>query len=444
MIDQEAWQARVDARDVRIAVVGLGYVGLPVAVTFANVGFRVLGVERIEQRAATVRGGHNPIEGDEPGLSEALRRVVASGHLDATSDLAMVSSVDVVIVCVETPVESHDHRPRYAALEGAVRGAAEHVREGTLFIVESTLAPGTMEAFVRGWLESSSALIVGRTLSMGHCPERVMPGKLLQNLRTLSRVCGGDSPATSARMQSLYATIVEADLDAASCVTAEITKTAENTFRDVNIAFANELAKVCEAAGADFLEVRGLVNKSPGRNVLIAGAGVGGHCIPKDPWLFASSLPSGALALVPAARHVNDGMPLHLLELTGEALEAQGQSLEGATILVLGYAYLEESDDERNTPSEVLIEALRALGATVRIHDPFVHRFSGEIEVEAVDAIVIAVAHRAYRDLDWAALKERVKTPVLVDGRFVIEPSRVRDLGWEFRGIGRARRQAAS
>ncbi len=440
MIDQETWQTRIDARDVRIAVVGLGYVGLPVAVTFANAGFHVVGVERIEQRAAMVRGGHNPIEGDEPGLSEALRRVVSSGHLDATSELARVADVDVVIVCVETPVESHDHRPRYAALEGAVRGAAEHLRADALFIVESTLAPGTMEAFVRGWLESSCALVVGQTLSMGHCPERVMPGRLLPNLRTMSRVCGGDSPATSVRMKSLYATIVEAELDAASCVVAELTKTAENTFRDVNIAFANELAKVCEVAGADFLEVRGLVNKSPGRNVLIAGTGVGGHCIPKDPWLFASGLPSGALALVPAARLVNDGMPLHLLELVGEALAARGQSLEGARVLVLGYAYLEESDDERNTPSEVLVEALRALGADVRIHDPFVQRFSGEIDVVGVDAIVIAVAHRAYRDLDWAELQTRVKTPVLVDGRFVIEPSKVRQLGWEFRGIGRARR----
>lgn len=440
MSELEAWQSRIHARDVRIAVIGLGYVGLPVAVTFANAGFRVVGIERIEARAAMVRGGQNPIEGDEPGLADALRRVVSSGHLDASSDIARIAEVDVVIVCVETPVEAHDHRPRYAALEGAVRGAAAQLREGALFIVESTLAPGTMEGSVRAWLASSSKLEVGKTLGMGHCPERVMPGRLLQNLRTMSRVCGGDSPATSERMRALYATIVEAELDAASCVVAELTKTAENTFRDVNIAFANELAKVCEAAGADFLEVRGLVNKSPGRNVLIAGAGVGGHCIPKDPWLFASGLPSGALSLVPAARHVNDGMPLHLLALTREALAARGKDLATSTVLVLGFSYLEESDDERNTPSETLIEALRALGTNVRIHDPFVHRFAGPIDVQGVDAIILAVAHRAYKELDWAALKAQMNTPVLIDGRFVVEPQLMRDLGFEFRGIGRSKR----
>lgn len=439
MSSTEAWQTRVEARELRIAILGLGYVGLPVAVTFANAGFHVIGIERLESRAAMVRGGQNPIEGDEPGLADALRRVVSSGHLDASSDIACVALADVVIVCVETPVEAHDHRPRYAALEGAVRGAAAHLREGALFIVESTLAPGTMEGQVRLWLESSCPLRVGVTLGMGHCPERVMPGRLLQNLRTMSRVCGGDSPATSERMRALYKAIVEAEVDAASCVVAELTKTAENTFRDVNIAFANELAKVCEVAGADFLEVRALVNKSPGRNVLIAGAGVGGHCIPKDPWLFASALPTGALSLVPAARHVNDGMPLHLLELTRQALEARGQSLGNATVLVLGFSYLEESDDERNTPSEVLIEALSALGTNVRIHDPFVSRFAGPLEVGGVDAIVLAVAHRAYRDLDWATLKPTMRTPVLIDGRFVVEPQRMRDLGFEFRGIGRSR-----
>ncbi len=437
----EAFETRVRDRSLRLAVVGLGYVGLPVAATFAAAGFSVIGIERDEARAASIARGECPIGGDEPGLAALIADRMTKGLLTATTDAGALRDVDVVLVCVETPVESGHHRPAYRALEAAVRSIAASAKDGALVIVESTLSPGTMDTRVRIWLEGGEP--AGRTLSMGHCPERVMPGRLLANLRSMSRVCGGDSETTSRKMKSLYSTIVEAELDEAACVVAELTKTAENSYRDVNIAFANELARACESAGADFLEVRGLVNKSPGRNVLVAGLGVGGHCIPKDPWLLAAAVEESApLVLVPAARAVNDGMPLHVSRLVEEALRELGKHLSGARVAVLGFAYLAESDDERNSPSEALVTALTACGADVRVHDPFVTRFAGPLDdtLRDVDAIVIAVAHRAYESLDWLRVRTLVRTPALVDARFVITPELAHDAGFVFRGVGRGHR----
>ncbi len=434
--------ARIEARSARLAVVGLGYVGLPVAATFAAAGFHVVGVERDPARAAAISRGECPIGGDEPGLAELLTRVVGAGALTATVDPRALSEADVVLVCVETPVEPDHHRPAYVALESAIRTAATFLRPGSLLIVESTLSPGTMEHRVRSWL-AAGGKTVGVDIAMGHCPERVMPGRLLANLRSMSRVCGGDSPRTAEAMVALYRTIVTVELDPASCVVAELTKTAENAYRDVSIAFANELARVCEHSGADFLEVRRLVNKSPGRNVLLAGLGVGGHCIPKDPWLLAAAMhDERSLVLVPAARAANDDMPLHVCGLVEEALHEAGRELAGANVAVLGYAYLEESDDERNSPSEVLVTALAACGAHVHVHDPFVERFSRPLAdvVRDADAVVIAVAHKAYRDADWASLRATARAGALVDARFVITPEVARAGGWVFRGVGRGAR----
>jgi UDP-N-acetyl-D-mannosaminuronic acid dehydrogenase len=432
------FEARVEARSLRLVVVGLGYVGLPVAAAFASAGFHVTGLEKNAERAAAIARGECPIAGDEPGLAALIASEVARGRLTATAEPSVTKDADVVIVCVDTPVEA-SHRPAYLALRGALEALAPSVKSGALVIVESTLSPGTMDRLVRPLLETSGA-VVGATLALGHCPERVMPGRLLANLRAMSRVCGGDSPDTSRKMKALYRTIVEAELDEASCVVAELTKTAENAYRDVNIAFANELARVCEEAGADFLDVRGLVNKSPGRNVLLAGLGVGGHCIPKDPWLLAAAVgEADSLVLVPAARAVNDDMPLHVSGLVEDALRALGKGIASARVAVLGYAYLEESDDERNSPSEALVTALSACGAEVRVHDPFVARFAGELTevVRDVDAVVIAVAHRAYKEMDLAQIRSLVRTPALIDARFVVTPALARSHGFAFRGVGR-------
>jgi UDP-N-acetyl-D-mannosaminuronic acid dehydrogenase len=233
--------------------------------------------------------------------------------------------------------------------------------------------------------------------------------------------------------------MVLADLDPTDCITAELVKTTENAYRDVQIAFANEVALICEAVGGDVWKVRELVNKSPFRNMHLPGAGVGGHCIPKDPWLLAYGVEGKnvPLRIIPAARAVNDSMPLHVVDLLQDALRSQGKDLVGTKILVLGYAYLEDSDDTRNSPSEVLVKRLQELGAEVVIHDPYAEEYQGDIYERAVDcdAILLMVAHSVYRNLNLERLKVLLKTHILVDGRNLVDPKKAQKAGFHYRGI---------
>jgi UDP-N-acetyl-D-mannosaminuronic acid dehydrogenase len=245
-------------------------------------------------------------------------------------------------------------------------------------------------------------------------------------------------------MIRLYRHIVAADLDQADCVTAEMVKTTENAYRDVQIAFANEIALICEMVGADVWQVRELVNKSPGRNLHLPGAGVGGHCIPTDPWLLVhSTTGKGAPpSLIPTARQLNDGMPLHMADLLTEALFEVGRPLRDARIAILGYSYLENSDDTRNSPSQQLEARLQQLGVQVAIHDPYLPEYQAEINdvIRGVDAIILMVGHDQYQTLDLRAIKPLLNHAILIDGRKIFEPEAAHQAGFIFRGIGRGRR----
>ena len=440
-------QDKLERRSATIGVVGLGMVGLPVACTFAQAGFNVVGVDLKAERVRSINAGRVPMTSDEPGLAELLATVVEREQLHATSDYRELALADVVTLNVETPVDNQ-HRPDDTALRAACSSLGAVLKAGALVIVESTVAPGTTEKVVRPLLEQASGLRChtndlsdNQTPSffLGACPERITPGKLLYNLRHVGRVCGGMTPVTAQAMLTLYGQIVAAELDATDPLTAELVKTAENAYRDVQIAFANEVALICEASGADVWRVRELVNKTPGRQMHLPGAGVGGHCIPKDPWLLAHAAQGQApLHVIPAARVVNEAMPLHVADLTCESLGEVGRALAQARVAVLGYAYLEESDDGRNSPSEALVVRLRELGAVVTIHDPFVSEYQGDLwaRVHGCDAAVVMVAHGAYRALDLAALKAALRTPVLVDGRHVFDATRARAAGLVYRCVG--------
>lgn len=312
---------KIKAKEAKIAVVGLGYVGTPVAALFADAGFSVLGVDIQDEKIEKINKGVNPIEGKEPGLKELVARVVEVGNLKASSDYSQLKNVDVILVSVETPVDDKTKTPNYVALRSAVEGIGKNMKKGAMVIIESTIAPRTMLDVALPVLEKASGLKVNRGFMLAHCPERVTPGRLIRNIRTCARVVGVFNPATGEAAKALYSHIVEAEIDITDTLTAEIVKTAENTYRDVQIAFANELALVCEALGADFWKVRELVNKSPHRHVHEAGAGVGGHCIPKDSWLLIAPLKGKLKAkIITDARHINDSMPQHMVELLESGL----------------------------------------------------------------------------------------------------------------------------
>jgi UDP-N-acetyl-D-mannosaminuronic acid dehydrogenase len=311
----------------------------------------------------------------------------------------------------------------------------------TLVVVESTIPPRTMCNDVVPVLEQVSGLSALHDFWAGCCPERVMPGKLLANLGACSRVMGGWTPEAGRVGAAFYRTLTTGEIDVTNCLTAEMVKTAENAYRDVQIAFANEVALLCEDYGADVYEVRTLVNKSPHRDMHMPGAGVGGHCIPKDPWLLvANAARSTPVRIIPAARAVNDFMPQHIGELAREALAEHGRDLATSRIAVLGYAYLENSDDIRNSPTADLVGWLRDQGASVVVHDPHVPGLQGALTDVARDAdcLVLMVAHDAYRDLDLGQMAAAMRTRALVDGRHLFRSTSVAAAGLSYRCIGSA------
>ena len=426
---------KIENRSAKLAVIGLGYVGLPVAALFAKKGFQVVGVDVKQDRVDLINKGVSPIEGKEPGLAELIREVAESGVFHATIDYKELCDADVILIDVETPV-NEDHVPEYQALRSAVKSLSFVLKNGALVVVESTVMPGTVRNVVLPIIEKETGMVCNQDFFLGNCPERVMPGKLLHNLGKMSRIAGGGTQETAVLMADLYSIIVEAEVDTADWITAEIVKTAENTYRDVQIAFANEVALICEALGADVWRVRELVRKSPGREMLLPGAGVGGHCIPKDPWLLASSVREFdvPVRLIPAAREINFRMPEHVFDL----LKNQIKDFKEKRILILGYAYLSDSDDVRNSPSEELVKLIKKTGAKIVIHDPFIKEYSGNVIEKAknCDAVVLMTAHSEYETIDLKQLKRAMHTPLIIDSRNILDRKQVTSAGLELIRLG--------
>jgi len=420
----------IEDRTANVVVLGLGYVGLPVACLFAEAGFPVVGIRRSREKVDLINQGICPIEGREPGLPELVAQVVSEGRFRATIDYGVCRDAQVVLIAVETPVDPVTKKPGYQALRGALTDLGRHLSRGAMVVIESTVAPGTMAQIVGPILQETSGLRVGTDFFLVNCPERVMPGKLLKNIREMHRVVGGMSPEAAQLAVAFYRAVVVSDLDPVDCLTAELVKTMENAYRDVQIAFANEMALLCEDMGADVWQVRELVNKAPYRDMHLPGAGVGGHCIPKDGWLMiANASDRFQPRITPIARAINDGMPLHMADLTVEALREAGVKTADARIAVLGYAYLENSDDTRNSPSEVLVARLRELGAEVAIHDPWVQEYQGDLQevMQGCDAAVMMVKHDQYVQLDPMELIRWLKHPVIVDGRQVFHLEQIQN-----------------
>ncbi len=429
---------------VKVAVVGLGYVGVPVAAMVAATGVRVVGIDIDPAKVKAVAAGRNPLRGREPGLSPLLKKQVREGRLKAVTDPTAVRSADVVVVSVETPIDLVRHRPDHRALKAALASLGPHLKRGGLVSIESTIAPGTMMRVVRPTLERSSRKRVGRDLHVVHCPERVTAGKLLHNLAHLHRVLGVQDDRAARRAISFYRRFVEGEIHLTDWTTAEVVKTAENTYWDVQIAFANEIALISEDLGVDAYQVRELVNTCPFRAMLIPGVGVGGHCIPKDPWLLVSSARRVRPSLIPVARAVNDAVPKRMARLVEEALKASGRRIRGARIAILGFAYREGTEDTRNAPAKPLVRELRRRGAEVVIHDPLARSEEGfpilrnlKSAVKGADCLAVVTAHDVYRSLALASLGRSMRRRVIVDGRNLFEGPEVAKAGFLYRGIGK-------
>ena len=438
----------------KIAVIGMGYVGVPVAALLADQkGFDVTGIQRRSQRSGwkieVLNAGKSPFEGDEPGLDALIKRVVKKGRFRVTDDFSVIRDMDIVLIDVQTPTDGADHKPRYLSLKEVSRYVGSFIKRRTLVVIESTVAPGTTQFVVRPLLERKSGLKAGKDFYLAYSYERIMPGRLLDYIINLPRIVGGVNGKSRDKAVEMYRRIVKAKILATDVLTAETSKTMENAYRDVNIAFANEMAMVCESLGIDVYEVRDLVNSRAERHMHVPGIGVGGHCLPKDTWLLNYGVNKyGKVPINPEfvqlARKINDFMPTHATQMVRTLLASKRIRLRDAKIAVLGVAYLENSDDVRNTPAYDVIRELEAFGAEVVAHDPYVRTFP-EAEllrkmddvVRGADCVVISTRHKPYFRLNLKKLKSLMRTPIIVDGRNVLDRAKAEKAGFVYKGIGK-------
>lgn len=373
-----------------VCVYGLGYIGLPTAAVLADSGHDVTGYDVDPDLLQSLRDGTVPVE--EQGLDGLVADVVASGAL-SLSDTAVEAEYHVI--CVPTPLDSGRQSADLGSVEAATEDVADRLTPGATVVLESTVPPGTTAERVKPILESSG-LVVGDDFGLVFSPETVLPGNILQELRTNNRIVGGIDSASTVAGTHLYESLTDGEIYKTDATTAEMAKLAQNTFRDVNIAYANELAMIARENGVDSAELVRLANTHPRVMVHRPGPGVGGHCIPIDPWFLVEDTTHNKL--IGTARHVNDSMVHYVVEL----LRAELRSLEDTTIGVLGIAYKGNVSDARESPGVRVIETLRQEhGATVLAHDPHVsHETLDGLSLDDLfarsDAVVVTADHDEY------------------------------------------------
>lgn len=389
-----------------VCVVGLGYIGLPTAVVLATHGASVVGVEIRSDVVARVNAGKLPFE--EPDLAHELRRAVDSGSLSASTD---VPEADTYILAVPTP-QLPDHSADLAAVEAAARAVAAYLQPGNLVVLESTVSPGSTERLAELILRERPDLSLEEgapnQVLVAHCPERVLPGRIMTELIHNDRVIGGLTSSAAQRAASVYGTFCQGELLLTTAAAAELTKLAENSYRDVNIAFANELAIIAEKFGINPWEVIALANRHPRVNILSPGPGVGGHCIAIDPWFIVAAAPEEA-RLIRTAREVNDSKPDYVLAQVGQALEGN----VSPRIAALGLAFKADVDDLRESPAVEIVERLAAQYPTgqIAVVEPHVTELPGvlteaqnveltdlESAMRGVNLVLLLVNHSTFAD----------------------------------------------
>jgi UDP-N-acetyl-D-glucosamine dehydrogenase len=399
-----------------IAVIGAGYVGMPHAQTFAEAGKRVVLVDLLPELVDAINRGESHI-GDVP--SEQLKPLVESGAITASTDFSVVRDADAIVIAVPTPL-TPQREPDMSYVERAAREIAPHLRKGHLVVLESTTFPGTTQEVLRPLLEEGSRLEAGTDFHLAFAPERVDPGREDYTTKTTPKIVGGINTASTEAAAQLYGTAIDQVVRVSSPEAAELAKLLENIFRSVNIALVNELAQLCDRMDIDVWEVvEAAATKPFGFMSFQPGPGLGGHCIPLDPFYLSWKAREFDFTtrFIELAGEINNNMPYFCRSVISQALNHGAQrSLHGSKILVLGVAYKSDIDDVRESPAEKLIQLLRTAGAEVAYHDPHVPEFDGlrsaPLEPEAYDCVAIVTAHSS---IDYGDVVQRGK--VIVDFR---------------------------
>lgn len=397
---------KFNTKNATIGVVGLGYVGLPLAVEKAKAGFNVIGFDVQEVKVNNVNEGINYI-GDV--LPADLESLVTSGKLKATSDYSFIKEVDAVAICVPTPLDIYK-QPNMNYVESSARAIAANFTKGTLIVLESTTYPGTTEELIKPILEESG-MICGEDFFLAYSPERVDPGNKDFNTKNTPKVVGGITESCTKVAAAMYRAVLEGDVhEVSSPAVAEMEKLLENTFRNINVALANEMAILCHKMGIDVWEVIDAAATKPyGFMPFYPGPGLGGHCIPIDPWYLTWKAReyNYHTKLIETAGEINDSMPDFVVQRCADILNKQGKALSGSKILVLGVAYKKDIDDYRESPVLPILDRLTNSGSQWEAIDPYIAKFklSGETvrtvimteeKLESADLVVIATNHSEF------------------------------------------------
>ena len=389
-----------------INIIGLGYIWLTTELMFDTHGMEVIGTDYNKSLVKRLQAGHITFE--EQGLDELFQQALQAGISFSTE----YQQTDMYIVAVPTPYDKDSKKIDASYITAAMKSVMDICPKGAVVVLESTVSPGTIDKFVRPVVEAHG-LIIGQDIHLVHAPERIIPGNMVYELKHNSRTIGADEPAIAEKVKQLYASFCEGEIVTTDIRTAEMTKVVENTFRDINIAYANELAKICRSDNMDVYEIIRIANKHPRVNILTPGPGVGGHCISVDPWFLVGDYP-GLANIILAARKINDSMPEFVLERIHGIMKEKGMKDVGRVGLY-GLTYKEDVDDVRESPSLQLLECMQKhLASGIKVYDPWVKRdlvdnqyHDFEAFLRDVDMVVLMVGHTHIRE-HMDALKGRV------------------------------------
>ena len=436
---------RISSKDAKICVVGLGQVGLPTALTFCESGFDVIGHDINKDLLEKLNSGISPFE--ESGLEGLLETNVKTNRFHTENHIVKATeNSDIIIVCVATPI-TEEARPDLTSLASVCDSLSQISLKGKIVIIESSIPPGTFERLVFTALNKKNH--VGTDCWVAFVPERLAPGQAITEIRTTPRVIGYIDEDSGLIAKSLYEKIVDSEILVTSIKVAEISKLVENTFRDVNVALANEVGLICEKYGIDVQELLNICNSHPRVNLLQPGPGVGGPCLPKDPYLLLNPEGSDPIQskIILEARKINDYMPIHVIDLISKAIKEQNKRLEEATITVLGVAYKANVSDTRFSPSKEIISNLVKKGCSVFVYDPLTkENFGGQTvsdlwnAISQSDILVIVTDHDEFKKFDLEKIQKTMKVPTIIDTRRIFDRKEAENLGIKYLAVGYTRK----
>ena len=372
---KEALLKKIENREITVGVVGLGYVGLPLAVEKAKAGFKTIGFDVQEEKVNLVNEGHNYI-GDV--VASDLKKLVEAEMLSATTDFSFVKDVDFIAICVPTPLDKHQ-QPDISYVKNSTIEIAKYMTKGTMVVLESTTYPGTTEELIKPLLEEGSGLKCGEDFYLGFSPERVDPGNKEFKTKNTPKVVGAIGKDATETISAMYRAVLEGDVyEVSSPAVAEMEKILENTYRNINIGLVNELAILCDKMGISLWEVIDAAKTKPyGFQAFYPGPGLGGHCIPLDPYYLSWKAREFGFhtSMIESSMMINDKMPEYCVERAMRILNGHKKALNGAKVLVLGVAYKQDIDDYRESPAIPVIDILKENGADVEFFDPYISSF---------------------------------------------------------------------